>query len=297
MVFLTSGSEAWRMINDNFPIQGFDEIVGSVALSKEFPEAEVGTWGIGDRWMFDKAVDILKEADEKREKICLVILSTTNHPPFKVPDGILVNPVDPNLLPSFVKDERSKCIPSFETYQYAANALGVFVKSIYSEGLSNNTVVVATGDHNARLQYDSIDYLPHMRGVPLLFWLPDSWDDVRAKADTTRWVSHRDIFPSILGMVLGVPPKIHEGRDLFSNETFDLALSFTTFGDKGFAIGSWEAVGLNNGGQVTCMRWNGDRLDLLDVCTGEFKLMADAARAQRALSDYQVREGVLAAPK
>lgn len=82
MVFLTSGSEAWRMINDNFPIQGFDEIVGSTALSKEFPEAEVGTWGIGDKWMFDKAVDILKEADEKREKICLVILSTTNHPPF-----------------------------------------------------------------------------------------------------------------------------------------------------------------------------------------------------------------------
>ena len=33
------------------------------------------------------------------------------------------------------------------------------------------------------------------------------------------------------------------------------------------------------------------------VCTGEFKLMADAARAQRAISDYQVREGVLAAPK
>lgn len=127
--------------------------------------------------------------------------------------------------------------------------------------------------------------------------MPDSWDDVRAKADTTRWVSHRDIFPSILGMVLGVPPKIHEGRDLFSNETFDLALSFTTFGDKGFAIGSWGAVGLNNGGQVTCMRWNGDRLDLLDVCTGELKLMTDAARAQRALSDYQVREGVLAAPK
>lgn len=234
---------------------------------------------------------------KKKRKICLVILSTTNHPPFKIPDGILVNPVDPNLLPSFVKDERSKCIPSFETYQYAANALGVFVKSIYSEGFSNNTVVVATGDHNTRLQYDSIEYLPHMRGIPLLFWLPDSWDDVRAKADTTRWVSHRDIFPSILGMVLGVPPKIHEGRDLFSNETFDLALSFTTFGDKGFAIGSWGAVGLNNGGQVTCMRWNGDRLDLLDVCTGEFKLMADAARAQRALSDYQVREGVLAAPK
>ena len=28
----------------------------------------MGTWGIGDKWMFDKAVDILKEADEKREK-------------------------------------------------------------------------------------------------------------------------------------------------------------------------------------------------------------------------------------
>ena len=31
-----------------------------VALSKEFPEAEVGTWGIGDKWMFDKAVDIFE---------------------------------------------------------------------------------------------------------------------------------------------------------------------------------------------------------------------------------------------
>ena len=83
VVFLTSGPEVWRQISSNFPLQGFDEIIGSGALSNEFPNAEVGPWGMGDKWMFKKAEELLARADAKGEKLFLVMLSTTNHPPRK----------------------------------------------------------------------------------------------------------------------------------------------------------------------------------------------------------------------
>lgn len=56
------------------------------------------------------------------------MLSTANHPPHRVPDGVKVNPVSYKELPPFITDNRYDILTgSLETYQYAANALGGFV--------------------------------------------------------------------------------------------------------------------------------------------------------------------------
>ena len=287
-IFLTAGPEAWRQIETNFPQQGFDEIVGAGKLSSRYPGVENGTWGVGDAWMFKRAEEILKEADQKGEKLFIVMLSTANHPPHRVPDGVKVNPVSYKELPPFITDNRYDILTgSLETYQYAANALGGFVHDMRRGALKRELLIVATGDHNLRMSYAG-GYAHHLHGVPILIWAPESLEADAGKVDVARWAGHRDIFPTIAGVVLGRTPEIHEGRNLFANESMDLIVSYT-----GIAAGSWGAAEIRDNGSVTCYRWENDRMVPEDACTGLSKKMADAARAQRALADYKVRKGLL----
>lgn len=87
-VFLTSGPEKWRSLDQSLPLQGFDEVIGAAKLEALFPQAQAGVWGVGDEWMFRHAETLLKEADAKGEKLFLMMLSTTNHPPYRVPAGL-----------------------------------------------------------------------------------------------------------------------------------------------------------------------------------------------------------------
>ena len=62
-IFLTGCPEPWRQINDTFKFYGFEEIYGQAAIGEKFPNAEKSPWGIGDKWMFKFAEDLLKEAE------------------------------------------------------------------------------------------------------------------------------------------------------------------------------------------------------------------------------------------
>lgn len=291
-VFLTAGPEAWRQIDANFPLQGFDRIIGATSIRKCFPQAETGTWGVGDDWMFKTAYDLLSEADRTGERLFIVMLSATNHPPHHVPDGVAVNPVSVRALPDFITDDHEEPLESaLQTYQYASDSLGRFIHRVRTGNAGRETMIAVTGDHNMRLHYCPEGYWHHQYGVPLLFWLPESMQAMKTKADTGRWVGHRDIFPTIAGVVLGTTPKEYEGRNLFAEDGFDMANAWSGISRAGFAIGDWGAVAVDK--RATCFEWEEDRLVPVSSCTGIRKKMGDAARAQRALADYTVRKKLL----
>lgn len=296
VVFLTAGPEAWRQIDVNFPLQGFDRILGAGAIHARHPEAEVGTWGIGDAWMFRTALDLMDEADARGEKLLLVLLSATNHPPHSVPDGAKTAPVDPTALPDYLNEDRAKIDPAIlRTYQYASNALGEFVRAAADPKRARGVLVAATGDHNIRFKYRE-GWWHHHYGVPVLFWLPENLKRLAARADTNRWASHRDILPTLAAAALGRTPAVQEGRNLLSAEPerFDAAVSFVGPGSLGSAVGNWGAAALDAGGRLTCYRWDEhDRLTPLDACEGRARTEAEAALGQRALADYAVRSGLL----
>lgn len=213
-IFLTSGPEGWRSIAETFPTQGFDAVYGAAALSARYPQAESGTWGVGDEWMFRYALELLDEADRKGEKLFLVLLSTTNHPPHRVPDGAEVPPVDPSRLPAYVRQKSPEDTRAMQqTYRYSANALGRFVRDLRVSGQLEHTVVAATGDHNARFTYDPDGYWLRQMGVPLIFWIPENVlsAEARRSVDTDRPVGHRDIFPTLNALVLGKTPPTSRG--------------------------------------------------------------------------------------
>lgn len=170
VVFLTGGDASWRGINETLPLHGFDAVFGAADIRKVFPEADYGTWGVGDEWMFRYAERLLREADGKREPILLVMLSTTNHGPHHVPDGRPSAPVDPDALPAVViRDKtREEFVSQMQTYQYAANWLGWFVGAVRQNGLLSRTLIATTGDHNARFSYPARGAWHHHLGVPFL---------------------------------------------------------------------------------------------------------------------------------
>lgn len=297
IIFLTSCTESWRNINERFPIQGFDEIIGAATLLKHYPQAEQGPWGIGDEWMFKYAETLLNEADKKGEKLFIVALSSTNHPPHKVPDGRVMNPVDPNCLPADIDQTTGEDFAlKIQTYQYAADQLGGFIEALDQSGLREKVIVAATGDHNTRFKYRGDDNLHRRVGVPLFIWLPRSLA-VDAGFAKTAWASHRDIFPTFKSLVLGLAPAPQEGRDLFSPEDRAAvpASSFTGIGQYGFSISRSGIAGFSEGGKLNCYEWTApDAMTSIRpaACSPALTREGGIARAQRAVDDYLIRESL-----
>ena len=292
-VFLTSGTEKWRNMDENFPRQGFDAIVGAGAIRAKFPKAQMSTWGVGDRWTFQYARELIDAADKAGEKLFLVILSVTNHPPHAVPDEVVVNPVTTAALPAYVKDDRNGWEPPrmLATYQYAASALGDFVRGLREAGLLTRTVMAATGDHNTRWKFESAATWYCIQSVPVIFWLPS--DVPTAAYEPERWVGHRDILPTMKAIALGMTPSPWQGRNVFS-DTRDGVYAFSGVARDGFAIARAGAVGID-GVNITCFDVSKALISETKAipCTAEQKALGAAARAQRALTDYVVRLGVL----
>lgn len=291
-VFLTSGPEGWRQMDVNFPRQGFDEVIGSAAIRARYPDAEQLTWGIGDEWMFRTAESLLDEADQKGEKLFIVMLSSTNHGPHHVPDKTVLQPVSVDALPDVITSDRTTFnTEKLRTYQYAADALGGFVGRVREKSGKNghrDVLISATGDHNGRYHYRPDGYWHHAYGVPVLFWLPDSAMDLREKADTKRFVGHRDIFPTLRGLVFGDRPELNEGRNLFADDKRELILSYINLGRSGFAVGADRLVILD-GAEARCFRLSDNHFVPESSCSRESQTLGNAARAQRALSEYKVR--------
>ena len=298
-VFLTGAPERWRQVDETFKNFGFDEVVGQAAIYERFPTAEKGPWGIGDEWLFKYAEELLAKAEKDNQPIFLMILSTTNHPPFRVPDDRKTEPVDPDRLPDYVLDRKTnndQIVPLLQTYQYATNALGLFVLSLEKDGYLQNTLIAATGDHNARLKYRAEGKWHHVYGVPVLFWLPEGKE--KYSADPDNWVSHRDIIPTLLSLAgIGGSDPV-KGRNLFDSDSADGAVSFINWGgNKGFTIGKAGMVSLKGGNEFDCFSWTQDDLVRESTCTKEQIAIGEIARAQRALSEYVVRKGMLDANK
>lgn len=291
-IFLTGCPEPWRQINDTFKFYGFEEIYGQAAIGEKFPNAEKSPWGIGDKWMFKFAEDLLKEAEGTGRPVFIMMLSTTNHPPFKVPDGEQVSKVDLNKLPKIINIQGSydgNMEMLLKTYQYAANSLGNFILDLKNKGWLKNTIVAATGDHNARMRYQSEGNWHHVFGVPVLFWLPDQ--KLKNSVDVDRWVSHRDIIPTLLAMSTGKILGNEKGRNLFAKDIEEGAVSFIGWSGAGFVIGKPGMVTLN-GKNLECYSWQDDKLVKSEHCSKEQEKMGKEARAQRAISEYIVRKGL-----
>lgn len=299
-VFLTAGPGNWRQLQDVLLRQGFDEVHDEQSILKAYPEATTHTWGVDDEWMFKYGAELLSGAETRGEKLMLVMLSVTNHPPYRIPKHYQPLPLDENVLGAEMAVDATMGRSILETYQYANSSLGDFLQSLEEKKILPHTIFAASGDHSTRsiFSYPDSSYLPYKFGVPLLFYIPEAYRLPQKATKLTvdkpaTWVAHDDIFPTLWAHSLSeqeVP--LSSGQNLYAvtPETSRASSLVMADGDMGLVINQAGAV--TNLSSPNYYEWADAsklRLQPLASPTPELLALLEHERACLALRDWRIR--------
>jgi len=213
--FLTGIHLAWRHLSEALPNQGFDNVTGKFGILKYNPEAKSNrTWGVYDNYLMDYVFSTLSKAEKPQ---FIFALTSTSHPPFELPPDYELPPFNiSDEVQSQFSTDKEIAKDYLTAYQYSNSFLGNFMDSIKNSHLSENTIVIFTGDHNVRsiLPYNTTELLKYKNSVPLYIYFPEN---IRKDivVDTERYGSHSDIMPSIIPIVLPGSPYYALGQNLF----------------------------------------------------------------------------------
>jgi hypothetical protein len=293
-VFLTSGTGGWRNLRRVLPRQGFAEFYDEHDVLRAFPAAARHTWGVHDGPMFELASQLLVDADHKGQRLFLVILSTSNHPPHQVPPDYVLRPLDLAVIGGRVAAAPELARAILATTQYASDALGGFLDRLDEVGLGGRTVVAATGDHNVRsfFAYPEARDLPRKVGVPLLLHVPAAYRGGRS-FDPDRFASPRDLIPTLAGLSIPGERVFASGRDLLlpaprarALSGFDLVLSAdgVVAGLRQPRLFAWA----EGGTLVPCET---------EACRAPLQRLEAEERAYVALLDWNIRRQALKRPR
>ncbi|HDL8538305.1 TPA: LTA synthase family protein [Yersinia enterocolitica] len=221
IVFVTSGNGSWRNLNQFLPHLGVSEFVEQNGLRKRYPEAETGTWGVPDEFMFRYIEERLAQADKEGEHVFIMSMSTSHHPPFKAPNSYLKT--DIKLLDA--EKQRLNNLASgkqleevFHTLRYTNDQLGQFISWVKHQPLGEHTIIAATGDHNIRgISYPDTAELALSYAVPFYLYVPKNYRQ-NSHFDASRVGSHKDIWPTLYQLSLSEAPYYRTGCDLLSEK-------------------------------------------------------------------------------
>ena len=139
--FLYGGESRFDNMRGWFLGNGFDEVIDE-------PEFEnpsfVGTWGVSDGDLVDRANDEFRTLHKNNQKFAAVMFSTSNHSPFDFPEEKI------DLIEGVPKKSVKNAI------KYADFAIGDFINKARSEDYYKDTVFVIIADHNVRVYGDDI---------------------------------------------------------------------------------------------------------------------------------------------
>ncbi len=234
--FLYGGNPGWRDINKYASIQGFDFIEGEIDVKKTLSEHNLGMVGIHDWGIYDedlfKYINI-KLSEKSDQKKLYVVMTTTNHPPFELPDNYDIKSILPQIniehyplvnriIDAKLSQER------FKTYRYSSDALAVFMDEIKRSQLGKSTLVAATGDHSSWLINFNSDERFIKDSVPFYLFVPEN---IRAayhldkKRFENHFGGHMDIWPTLYNLSLNSGEYETFGADLFSQNESTFALN------------------------------------------------------------------------
>lgn len=214
--FITGGKMGWRSLDQFIDKQYIERTVANHNLLKDYPNAHTGQWGVHDEHLFDKMFSILEESHDQPQFIFAMTIS--HHSPYDIPKDYTGFPV--NISPEIkgkLKTSEEVAIRCFRAYQYANHHLGQFIDRIRNSPLGNNTIIIATGDHNVLQLFDFSDKDLLMKySVPLIMYVPDAYKP-KIDVNTHTFASHKDIFPSVFNLALSEASYLKTGNNLFAD--------------------------------------------------------------------------------
>lgn len=234
--FLYGGNPGWRDINKYAITQGFDFIEGEIDVKKTLDEHNIpmaGThdWGIYDEDLF-KYISIKLKENTGKNKL-YVVMTTTNHPPFELPQKYDVKAIMPEV--DMIKyPERTRIIDAnlaqerFKTYRYSTDALAGFIDDVKATDLKKSTIVAATGDHSSWLVNFTSDERFTKDTVPFYLFVPDSLRKIHHLDKTvfeTSFGGHMDIWPTLYNLSLHDLDYDTFGTDMFIKKDLTFSLN------------------------------------------------------------------------
>ena len=221
-LFITSGNGSWRNLSRFLETLGFDEVIEQNDLVKRYPEATSGTWGTFDEYSFKYAEERLDEADRKKQKLFIMMLSITNHPPYIVP-ATFHQP--PHHMAEAMR-LRLAALPYnvdsvIATLQYTNDTIGKFISSIEKKPVANHTIFAVTGDHNIRgVGYPDPSETVLNYSVPFYLRVPDRYrSNQNLTYDPLRVGGHKDIMPTLYALSLSDTPYFRRGINMLAKTT------------------------------------------------------------------------------
>ncbi len=210
-LFVTSARSGWRELNRVLKTQGFDEVVDASTLQQNYPEATLGIWGVWDSYVF-RYVQKRLAAQAAGKPLFVFVLTSTNHPPYDLPEDYQRVPRDMALWHGETSSDTLRL--NLDTYHYASDLLGGFVQDVQNGSHGADTIIAATGDHNVRSfgLYAQPERRYLMRQVPFVVW----GQGLDCGTQQTLPASHRDMMNTLMPLIGADGPYINAGRDLLS---------------------------------------------------------------------------------
>jgi phosphoglycerol transferase MdoB-like AlkP superfamily enzyme len=219
--FIYGGNPGWRDMNKFARFQGFDTVEGDVDIEEKLgPVKEKHDWGIYDEDLFRYIEVTLDEATEPQ---MLLVMTTTNHPPYQIPKTFTPPELKlpANLEARLTGDSKSLAIPRFRVFHYSNHELGLLLNRITAKPLGDKTIFAITGDHSFNLVNFLDSETFYKWSVPLLLFAPSASG---LKIDNKVFGSHMDIFPTLYHLSFSETEYTSLGKNLNSQSEEKFAL-------------------------------------------------------------------------
>lgn len=190
--FIYGGEKHFDNMASYFYGNGFQTIIDE----KDYKNPKfVGTWGMSDEDLFDKAHETFLMLAEQDKPFFSLVFTSSHHDPFEFPDGKIV-------LFDSKKQTRNNAA------KYADYALGYFFNLAQKSNYWDNTIFLVIADHDSRVAGDDLVPIRHFH-IPALIL----GEGIEPKRDD-RLVSQIDMPTTLLSLagVSGEYPMI--GYDL-----------------------------------------------------------------------------------
>ncbi|MDD6135243.1 MAG: sulfatase-like hydrolase/transferase [Selenomonadaceae bacterium] len=221
--FIYGGYGYFDNMNDFFAGNGYTVKDRNVIPEEEIHDETV--WGVPDEILFDQVVKSLDEHQAKGEPAFEMVLTTSNHRPFKFPKGRIDAP----------QGVRSSVV------RYTDWAIKDFLDKAAKKPWFDNTVFVIVADHQA-LAAGKADLPVNRYHIPCLIYAPKL---IKA-GQCNRLMSQIDVGPTLLGL-LGMS---YTSR-FFGHDVFNVPES----ADRAF-ISTYQLLGLVKDDQLTILSPN-----------------------------------------
>ena len=203
--FITGMDPTWENVQEGLLHQSFDTIIGRQNILRSIHGSTTSAIGVYDEFLYQYIQRFMEDKTDGKPKF-IIALTTTNHPPFTYPEDMKLPPLNEEWYDSpYLTGDREVLQKYGLGTQYANQSLGDFLTEFKHSPVSDNTIILVTGDHNVRsiLDYEKVAK-EYVYAVPMYLYLPQAYRINKEKECdiTQRYGSHFDILPTLAPMCL-----------------------------------------------------------------------------------------------